>query len=70
MSLMTPARVARLRRDVNEFVSGKPQVRLSEVIKHVNGLGWQTVRNEMFAGWLRAEGIHVNDDLRSGRNDD
>lgn len=57
--MMTQAHVAHLLRDVQKFAGGNP-VKLSDAIAHVRSLGWNVVHDEMFAGWLKEQGIRVS----------
>jgi hypothetical protein len=55
LKMMTPAHVARLRRDVQSFVDGQSgTVKMSAISRHVRSLGWNMMDDQMFADWVRS----------------
>lgn len=58
----------RLREVVQEFVRGKSNVTLDEIIEHLNSRGHR-VHGEMFADWLSRQGIEVDRHGESTRGD-
>jgi hypothetical protein len=51
--MMTSRHIAALRGTVASFLRSHPgKPKLSDVVKHVNNTGWNTVDSEMFSDWL------------------
>lgn len=53
--MMTPAHIARLRRNTQDFVDEQKHqgpVKMSDISKHIIALGWNMADREMFKEWV------------------